>query len=461
MTRSGTLYYPIWLSYATGLLEAGDFEVDLVDAPAEGMDVPEILERIRSGGFHLVVLESSTPSIESDAALADEIASMGPYVVLVGTHPSALPVETLALGSRFHAVAVGEYDFTLLGLAGAIRDGTPVVDVPGLLLRTGGDPISTGRREPAEDLDSIPFVSRVYKRHLDPARYSNPNALHPMVMIMGGRGCPNSCTFCLFPQTLTGRRARFRSTADIVAEFLWVEENMPGIRSVFFEDDTISSDTGRLRDLAAGLIAAGTRLRWTANMRACTDYETLRICREAGLRTVCTGFESGVPEILAALHKGVSVDEMRAFAADARRAGVLVHGCFLFGAPGETRETMERTLRFALSMDLYTAQFYPLMVYPGTDAWREAGGAGRITESRWRDWLTAEGLHRCVIRTDELGPEELSAFCDEARRRFYLRPGYILRTALRALGDRDEFRRTLKAFGTFRRHLFRRGRRPG
>jgi radical SAM superfamily enzyme YgiQ (UPF0313 family) len=455
VTRSGTLYYPIWLAYATGSLEDAGHEVDLIDAPAGDLDQGEVLRRVAAFDPGLVVVESSTPSIESDAAFADSLADRP--CILVGTHPSALPAETLSLGRRFHAVAVGEYDLTCVEAAAALSRGGSLDSVPGLWVRSPVGPLPTGPARVVADLDSLPQVSRVYARHLDPRRYSNPNALHPMVMIMGGRGCPGACTFCLFPQTLTGRAARFRSIGSIVAEVRWVEENMPGVRSVFFEDDTLSADTGRLRSLASAMSGAGCRIRWTANMRASVDLRTLRECRRAGLRTVCVGFESGDPEMLRAMGKGIDPAASAAFARDAAEAGVLVHGCFLFGTPGETRETMRRTLEFALGLPLYSAQFYPMMVYPGTEAYRRALSEGMLTATGWRDWLTEGGRHRSVVRTAALTAREISDFCDHARRRFYLRPGYVARTALRAFSDRDELRRTLKAFGHFWRPLLRGG----
>lgn len=454
VTRSGTLYYPIWLAYAVCACERDGHEVDLVDAPADGLDEEAVIQRVDSFGPGLVVVESSTPSIESDVRFADRLAEAdGRFVLLVGTHPSALPRRTLDAGSRFQAVAVGEYDLTARLLARTLESGGDPSSVPGLLLRTGGEPVDTGPCRREEDLDSLPFVSRIYSKHLDPSRYSNPNALHPMVMIMGGRGCPNHCTFCLFPQTLTGRRLRLRSIGNVVEEVMWVQENMPSVRAVFFEDDTISADRDRLRELAAALSEAGNRLSWTANMRASVDYETLLMCRRSGLRTVCTGFESGDPAMLEAIRKGVDVETMRRFAMDARRAGVLVHGCFLFGAPGETAESMRRTLEFALSMPLYSAQFYPMMVYPGTEAYAQAEARGMIVPSSWRGWLSEEGLHTSVIRTESLSAEDISRFCDHARRAFYLRPGFMLSTAVRALRDSDERTRTLKAFSSFWRFL--------
>lgn len=458
VTRSGTLYYPIWLSYAAGALEQAGHEVLLLDAPAVDLDREAVMDRARDFAPDLVVVETSTPSIRSDAAVADSLAAVAQQVLLVGTHPAALPERTVQLGERFSGVVTGEYEMPLLGVCEAIRSGSGLRDVPGLCLREGEGTVLTGRGELVEDLDSLPWVSRVYARHLPIERYNNPNALHPQVMIMGGRGCPFGCSFCVFPQTLTGRRLRRRSVEDIVDEVLWVQENLPQVRAVFFEDDTISVDRERLRRLAAEMVRRGVEISWTANMRADVDYETLRACREAGLRTVCVGFESGSPELLRNMGKGIDPETMRHFARDARRAGVLFHGCFMVGIRGETRETMRQTLELALELDPDTAQFYPLMVYPGTRAYREAREDGNLIPSTWRDWLDAEGLHSCVVRTGEVSAAELVDFCDYARRRFYLRPRYILRKLLASLRDPDERHRTLKAFGTFWRYLIRRRR---
>jgi radical SAM superfamily enzyme YgiQ (UPF0313 family) len=453
VTRSGTLYFPIWLSYAAGYLEQLGHEVLLLDAPAAGLSPEETLDRLREFGPGLVAVETSTPSIENDAAFADRVAREGPAVLLVGTHPSALPAETVRTGSSFTGAVVGEYELPLAGAAAAIEASRPLEAVPGLALRAGADCVITGPSPRIEDLDSLPWVSRVYARHLDIPSYNNPNALHPQVMILGGRGCPNYCTFCVFPQTLSGRRTRLRSSGSIVGEMLWVQENLPFVKAVFFEDDTLSADVPRLRSLAQAMIEAGVRISWTANMRANVDYETLALCRRAGLRSVCTGFESGSQELLDTMRKGIGLADMKRFAADARRAGVLVHGCFLFGMPGETGRTMEQTLRFALELDPDTAQFYPLMVYPGTEAYERASREGLLAAHRWRDWLGPEGLHNCVVRTEALAPEQIVSFCDSARKRFYLRPRYVLRKLVRSIRDGDERRRTLKAFRSFWRYL--------
>lgn len=453
VTRSGTLYYPIWISYAVGALEQAGHDVLFLDAPAAGLSEGEVIKRVEDFSPEMAVLETSTPSIDSDAALADRLSELVENVLLVGTHPSALPERTVGLGNHFTGVVVGEYERPLLLAAESIEREGDLRKVPGLCLRKGSEAVCTGEAPLLQDLDSLPFVSKVYERHLRITDYSNPNALHPQVMIMGGRGCPHGCTFCVFPQTLHGRRLRQRSVRNVVEEMLWVEENLPRVRAVFFEDDTISVDRERLRSLAREMISSGVSLSWTANMRADVDLETLMLCRKAGLRTVCVGYESGEDRLLNAMRKGIDTATMLRFAEDARKAGVLVHGCFLVGLPGETRETMRRTLDFALRLDPDTAQFYPLMVYPGTKAYGEALRTGRITASSWREWLGEDGTHNCVVRTEALSGRELVEFCNYARRRFYLRPSYLASKLWRVIRDRDERHTILKALGTFWKHL--------
>ena len=459
VTKSGTLYYPIWLAYATGALEKAGHEVDLIDAPADGLDIEQTIERINRFDPGLIVVETSTPSIESDVQFADIVTTKGRFVLLVGTHPSALPDDTLKMGSRFSGIIGGEYENPLTGLSEAIEGGMDPAGVKGLYLRrSNGEVLFTGVGERVSDLDSLPYVSSVYSKHLDIYRYNNPNALYPQVMIMGGRGCPHGCTFCVFPQTLQGRKFRRRSVANITGEMLWVQNNMPEVRAVFFEDDTISVDRERLWELAESFIGNGVHVSWTSNMRADVDLETLRLCGKAGLRTVCVGFESGSDRMLTNMRKGITVEMSLKFAENAKKAGILVHGCFMVGTQGEDRQSMRETLDLALKINPDTAQFYPMMVYPGTEAYKQACESNNLMAENWRDWLTEEGLHSCVIRTDDLSSAELVDFCDYARRRFYLRPFYIVRKLWRSLLDGDERRRTFRAFSTFRKYLFRNSR---
>lgn len=458
VTRSGTLYFPIWLAYAVGALEQAGHTVQFIDSPAMDLNTADTMEKIREFSPDLIVLETSTPSILSDTKIADLLTDICVEVFILGTHPSALPMDTVLLGAKFQGAILGEYEKPLLAIVEALEKDLPLEGIPGTAIRLNSkDGVEiTPPQGYLTDLDSLPFVSAVYAEHLPVARYNNPNALHPQVMIMGGRGCPNQCSFCVFPQTLTGRHYRSRSVQNVVAEMKWVQNNMPEIQAVFFEDDTISADMERLRLLSNEIIKAEVTISWTCNMRASADFETLSHCHAAGLRSVCVGFESGCDEILKSMRKGLNTEQMLGFMENARKAGILVHGCFLFGIPGETRDTANRSLDFALRLNPDTAQFYPLMVYPGTDAYTDVQKAGLLVTSSWRDWLKEDGTHACVVKTPDMTPGDLVEFCNHARRRFYLRPGYIFKKAWRSLYDKGERHRTILAFRTFRKHIFRR-----
>jgi radical SAM superfamily enzyme YgiQ (UPF0313 family) len=454
VTRSGTLYYPIWLAYATGALESEGHEVCLIDAPALNFDRAETISRIDSFQPQLVVVETSTPSIENDVAIADELAKKGYVVFLTGTHPSALPEQTIAMGSHFQGVVIGEYETTLIDIAKSIQNDQKTAGILGTAVRTTGGIIRADARLPIENLDGLPFVSNVYARHCPIEIYDNPNALHPQVMIVGSRGCPHRCSFCVFPQTLHGHRLRMRTISNIIAELRWITENLSNVRAVFFEDDTISADIGRLRLLAETIINTGIRICWTANMRPTVDYETLRLCHEAGLRTICVGFESGDNSQLAGIHKDCTTATMIQFMKNTRKIGLHVHGCFVFGLPNETRKTMERTLRFAIDLSPDTAQFYPMMVYPGTQAYQSAVENKMLAVDSFRDWITAEGLHNSVVNTVEIPAKEILRFCDYARRSFYLRPCYLFKKVVACLRDFDEFLRIIRTFAAYRKYFF-------
>jgi radical SAM superfamily enzyme YgiQ (UPF0313 family) len=155
------------------------------------------------------------------------------------------------------------------------------------------------------------------------------------------------------------------------------------------------------------------------------------------------------------MKKGLNAERMRRFRADARKAGLKVHGCFIFGFPGDTKESILRTIDFALSLNPDTAQFYPVMVYPGTEAYADYAARGFLVADGYRQWLTPEGLHNCVVRNETLSPAELVRLCDLARRRFYLRPRFLAQRALAALVSPGEMARTVRAGRVFARHLLR------
>lgn len=457
VTKSGTLYFPMWLTYGAVVLEDAGFEVDLVDAPAEGCDIEYVLSRAKEFNPKMVVLDTSTPSIFNDVEIAARLKDNLPntFVILVGTHVSALPEETLKIDTRVDAVARYEYDYNLREIALALRDGRDIKDIEGISYRKENIIIHNHRRAFIEDLDKIPFVSRGYKKYLDINNYFNPNALYPMVTITTSRGCPFKCSFCVYPQTLMGRRFRLRSTENVISEMEYIVKNFPQAKAIFFEDDTLTVDKQRCIKLSEAIIKKGMRISWTANARVGLDFEAMKKMKEAGCRCLCVGFESGNQLILDNMKKAIKLEEMFHFMKDAKKAGLLIHGCFMAGLPGETKETLKETLELAKKLKPDTVQFYPVMVYPGTEAFEWYKERKLISTDDFSKWLTPKGLHNTVIRTEKLSSEELVSFCDDARRAFYLRPNYLFYKAKQSVKNLQETKRNLKSARTFFKYLLK------
>jgi radical SAM superfamily enzyme YgiQ (UPF0313 family) len=455
VTRSDTMYYPYWMAYATGVLEKHGFDVRFFDAPAAGWDYPETERKALEFKPNLLVLDTSTPSIHNDIKVLDMLKEKLPDVtcVMLGTHATAMTDETFGFTHNLNYIVRGEYDFTLLELARTLENGGDPTGLEGLSHRSNGEIVHNPPRELIENLDEIPFVSEVYKRHLNVWDYFNPDCLYPNVTILTGRGCPYRCTFCLWTATLSGYKTRFRSIDLVLDELMYIQKEFPDARSVFFEDDIFTINEKRCVELCEGMIKRGFKMTWNANTRADISFETLKVMKRAGCRALCVGFETGNQEIIDAYGKRLKLEDYYIFAKNAHKAGIMMHGCFIVGGPGENRQTMEKTLKMAKELGPDTAQFYPLMVYPGTVEYERMKENGMLVTENYEDWLTPDGLHNCIIRTEDSSPEELIRWCDHARRDFYLRPSFIWYKFKQGMHDSDEWKRTMKAFRVFVKHL--------
>lgn len=457
VTKSGTLYYPMWLAYATGLLEKSGHTIRFIDAPALCINLEETLKLAQDFNPDLVIMNTSTPSIYNDIHVAGELKKSQPaaFTLLVGPHVSAMPEDTLNHSDFVDAVAIGEFDYTVRDLALALEQKQDITSVKGLVFKKEGAMVRTEPREFIHDLDSLPFVSEVYKKHLDHTHYFYGHSMHPIVVMVTGRGCPFPCTYCVYPQTMHGRAYRFRSVKNVADEFAYIHENFPDAREIMIEDDTLTVNRQRCRELSEELIRRKlTRIPWSANSRADVDCETMAIMKKAGCRLFCVGFESGSQEILDNIKKKTNLDKIRRFALDARRAGIMIHGCFMVGNRGETHETLEKTLALACELNPDTAQFFPIMIYPGTEDYTWFKEKGFLTSEDFSKWVTDKGLHNSVVSNPELTYKELVNFCDFARRKFYLRPRYLWLKLVQSLTKPSEAKRNLKAFKTFAKHLF-------
>ena len=461
ITKSGTFYYPMWLSYAAVVLEEAGHEVKLIDAPASQKSFDEIFKEIKNIEFQMIVVDTSTPSIVNDCNIAVKLKEhFGVFTVLVGPHPSALPGESIQLVKGVDAVARGEYEETLNELAQYLEK-NPAADLSGLQNIDGlsfifNDEIYHNKnREPNSNLDELPFVSKAYKKYLNYGDYFYAHSKYPIVTMITGRGCPHQCVYCVYPQVFSGRKLRYRSVSNVVDEIEYILKEFPDLKAIMFEDDTLTINKKRCKEFAEEILKRGLKFQWDANSRCDVDLETMQILKKAGARLFCVGVESGVQEVLDNMKKNLKVSQIKQFFKDAKKAGIMIHGCFLVGNPGETKETLEKTLELAKELNPDTAQFFPIMVYPGTEAYKWATENGYLKTSNFNEWLTEDGLHNSIVSRTGLTDKELVEFCDRARKEFYLRPKYIINKGFQSLSDPHEFKRLIKGGLTLSQYLFR------
>lgn len=460
VTKSGTLYYPMWLGYACGSVQQAGFECLLLDPPAKGIGLKDTLTRSEEFGPDLIIMTTSTPSIGKDIEVAKAYREAFPQASIgfVGTHVSALPEHTLKNAPHVNWVARHEYDLTCVDVAKRLAGGESLEGCLGLSLQKEPGVIESYPDRPymtREDLDAQPFVSSVYKQFLDVEDYFYSITRYPMLTIITGRGCPFKCTYCMYPQTMHGNGYRFRSPENVAEEIAYCRKAFPQLQEVFIEDDTLTVNKNRCRKLAELLIAQGNTLNITANSRADVDFETMRMMKQASFRLFCVGVESGTQEILDNVQKDIELGTIRNFFRDAKKAGIMVHGCFMVGNRGETRDSMEKTLQFAMELQPDTAQFFPLMVYPGTKAYEWASENNYLKTDDFDRWVTDEGMHNSMVSTEHLTHQDLVDFCQDARRRFYLRPKYFVQKAKQSFTNFQEFKRNLMSAKVLSQHLFK------
>jgi radical SAM superfamily enzyme YgiQ (UPF0313 family) len=271
------------------------------------------------------------------------------------------------------------------------------------------------------NMDDLPFVTPVYRRDLDIDRYFIGYLKHPYVSLYTGRGCKSRCTFCLWPQTIGGHRYRTRSVGHVIEEIAWVQKALPQVKEIFFDDDTFTDDLPRTEAIAKALGKLG--VTWSCNAKANVPRDTLKVMRDNGLRLLLVGYESGNQKILHNIKKGLLVDVAKRFSKDCRELGIVIHGTFILGLPGETRETIQETLEFAKEVNPHTIQVSLAAPYPGTFLYNQAKENGWFAEDV--DLLTENGTQIAPLNYPHLGHTEIFNSVEDFYKKFYFRPSKI------------------------------------
>jgi len=428
-----SFWYPTWLAQPAALVP----DSKLVDAPASDLGFDEVLPL--AARYDLAVLHTSSPSFPGDVKVAEALKAANPRlkVGFVGAKVAVQPEASLLASPAIDFVCREEFDFTVAEIA----EGRDLSEVDGVTFRgPDGGLVRTPDRAILEDMDRLPYVVDVYERDLRIEDYFIGYLKHPYVSLYTGRGCRSQCTFCLWPQTVGGHRYRTRSVGHVLGEMELIPGYFPQVKEVFFDDDTFTDDRPRAEEIARGMGRLG--LTWSCNAKANVPHETLKVMRDNGLRLLLVGFETGDEQILKNIKKGVKADRARQFAKDCRELGITIHGTFIMGLPGETKQTIQETIRFAREINPHSLQVSIAAPYPGTALYRQAQEEGWLPDDV--ELVDEHGVQSAVLGYPALSRTEIFESVDEFYKKFYFRAGKIAEMVSEMVRDRDMFTRRLR-----------------
>jgi len=444
-SRGRVQRHPEYLLTACQVLIDAGHDTHFIEAAARNFTQEESIETAVALKPEFLVMHVTTPSIYSDIEQARIIKDKTKCkIVFIGQHATAEVDNTFEIGRGVvDYILPREYDYTLRDLANGIADDKNL----GLCWLKEGKVIKNMPRGDI-DVNELPFPAW---QLIQPEWYPDGGKKYPFLTLMTGRGCNNACTFCRDPQLMYGYKLRSRRADLVVAEMEYDLKLHPQIREIMFETDTFAADRQNVIDVCNLIIAKGLhkRISWSCNMRVNTDLSLLALMRQAGCRMLMTGFEFGTDENLRVVRKGgVSVEMARAYSKEAHRLGFTIHGCFMFGAPGETRTSARKTIDFAKSMPLDTVQFSGIACYPGTSLYHWAKENNYILSKDWKDWLTESGEQRTLLSYPQFSHEDIDKYIDIGLREFYLRPKQIWNMLI-SINSWGDFLRKLYGFKAF------------
>lgn len=423
INRTEALRYPDWLAYDTAILENAGYEVHFIDYIANKKGHAGLYKDIERDKPDLLIMELTTPSYFNDIQIAQKCKELGvSKVVFVGPHVTVFPEQTLKDGKGFiDIVAIGEHDYTILDIVNTIKENGSLHAVLGIAFIENGIFFKTAQRPLIEDLDSLPFMAW---HHLDVKQYHNHTYNYPYIDMIAGRGCPNKCTFCLWPQTMMGQRYRLRSAQKVYDEMVYHYQNLK-VKEIFFEDDTLTANRKRLRELCELIINGKIKMTWSCNCRCdLNDYDLLCLMKKAGCRMLLVGPESGNQQILNNVHKNLTIQQIEDFCIKAKKAKLKVHSCWVFGLPGETKETIEQTIKFVMKLNTDTIQASSAMPQVGTVLYDWAVENKFLAADSWEQYA-ANGEQIPVLHYPNLSQSDLNGAVNLLLKKFYYRPSKI------------------------------------
>jgi len=422
-SRGRVQRHPDYLLTAAAVVENSGHQVAYIEGTALDIAEADILQQARKFSPDMLVILATTPSIYNDIEWAGKIKQeTGCRSVLVGQQVSAAVDNTFQISNgAVDIIARGEYDYQLKEIA----DNLPLAEINGISYFEN-DEVRHNPKAPLIDVNELPFPAW---HHINPEWYPAFGKRSPYLTLISGRGCNNRCTFCRDPQIMYGRKLRNRAPELVVDEIESDYRLFPNLAEIMIETDTFTASPKHVEGVCNEILKRNLKISISTNARVDCKPELFPLMKKAGFRWLNVGFEFGTDQQLKAVKKGTSIEQSRRFALAAKKAGLKIHGCFMIGAPGETRESALQTIAFAKSIPMDTVQFTGITVYPGTEMYEQARQEGYLITKDWTEWLNPDKEQITNLKYDNLTTEEINELVDKGLKEFYLRPSQIWRIA--------------------------------
>jgi len=441
------LQYPLFLSYAASNLRQNGHDVYWIDSVIQEIDLNETLRNIEKIDPEVMLLETTTPSILADFEFMRRVKEKSPnlFLIAAGQHVSALPVQSLQECEAIDVVVKGEFDPWIPEI---LENKDDLTNVLGIAYRSKGEVFDNGPGRWEKDLDRLPFPARdvIPIKDYGEAWYN----VRPFTTIQTTRGCPQACTFCISNNVMEGKVWRMRSIPNVIAELNELID-VYGIKEINIDDPTFTIRPERVIEFCKALHRNDIKLIWTANARFDNltrnvelGEEMLKWMRKTGCKMLRFGVEASTPEVLKAIRKNLTLDQIRQGVKMVKKHRILCLCGFMFGFWSDSKESIQANLDFVKEINPDVMQTSIALPFPGTPLYEEAKLQGKLKAKKWSDWDMTHGV--LMEMEDKTNKEYVEGILARMYNEFYFRPRFYWQTlkTIRRFSDVPRLYRSLR-----------------
>lgn len=421
----GVIAPPLGIAYMAGVLQENNIDVEILDASAEDMDFKDVEKELLKRKPDLVALTALTPTIGRALETAQVVKETLPdsIVVMGGYHPTFNFIETLE-DENVDIVIRGEGEYIMLNLVQALENQSRLHDVKGIVFedKNSKEIVVNPEAPLIQDLDELPFPAL---NLLPMKKYRLLDMDTHMTTMITTRGCPMQCSFCS-SAAMHGKKIRERSVENIVDEIEYLNTNYD-IDTIAFMDDTFTLKKRKVMAICDEILKRNIEIMWGCTSRVDTlDEKLLKKMKEAGCITIFIGVESADQQQLDNMCKNTTIAKIENAFKIAHKLKIRTIASVALGMPGDTKEIMNKTVKFVHKLKPNYAIYSLATPYPGTRFYKEAFEKNLIKIKDWSKYT----LITPILETIDCSLNDMRKIQAKAFMKFYLRPHYIIRQFL-------------------------------